>query len=176
MRDQPVGVLVGSADGVRDALTHVQLVRQWSADVILFANRAFLAAVEREQLAARGIRVVDEGVVRLVVEDDRLAGVELADGRTVARTALFVRPTFVANDAILADLGCTTGPAGWVAVDPTGLTSVPGVWAAGNAVNPRAQVITAAGEGSAAAIAINNDLVDEDGRLALAAFRLGPTV
>ena len=36
---------------------------------------------------------------------------------------------------------------------PTGRTSVPGVWVAGNVANPRAQVITAAGEGSAAAIA-----------------------
>ena len=42
------------------------------------------------------------------------------------------------------------------------------MWAAGNAVNPRAQVITAAGEGSAAAIAINNDLVEEDIATALA--------
>ena len=48
-----------------------------------------------------------------------------------------------------------------------------GVWAAGNASNPRAQVITAAGEGSAAAIAINNDLTDEDVRDAVDAFRAG---
>jgi thioredoxin reductase len=39
---------------------------------------------------------------------------------------------------------------------------VPGVSVAGNAANPRAQVITAAGEGSSAAIALNADLVDED--------------
>jgi thioredoxin reductase len=39
---------------------------------------------------------------------------------------------------------------------------VPGVWAAGNAANPRAQVITAAGEGSAVAIAINTELVADD--------------
>ena len=47
-------------------------------------------------------------------------------------------------------------------VDGTGRTSVTGVWAAGNAADPRAQVITAAGQGSAAAIAINADLVRED--------------
>jgi hypothetical protein len=41
------------------------------------------------------------------------------------------------------------------------------VWAAGNAVDPRAQVITAAGAGSAAAIAINADLVDDDVERAL---------
>ncbi len=39
---------------------------------------------------------------------------------------------------------------------------MPGVWAAGNVVDPRAQVITSAGAGSAAAIAINADLVRED--------------
>ena len=47
----------------------------------------------------------------------------------------------------------------------------PRVWVAGNVANPRAQVITAAGEGSAAAIAINADLVDDDVRRAVAAFR-----
>jgi thioredoxin reductase len=49
-----------------------------------------------------------------------------------------------------------------VVTGANGHTSVPGVWVAGNVANPRAQVITAAGEGSAAAIAINADLVDED--------------
>jgi thioredoxin reductase len=57
--------------------------------------------------------------------------------------------------------------------DPTGQTSVPGVWVAGNVANPRGQVISAAGEGSAAAIAINHDLVEEDVRLAVDAYRAG---
>jgi thioredoxin reductase len=59
----------------------------------------------------------------------------------------------------------------WVAVDPNGRTSIPGIWAAGNAVDPRAQVITAAGEGSAATIAINNDLVDDSARRAVDRYR-----
>ena len=51
---------------------------------------------------------------------------------------------------------------GWVITDASGRTSVPRVWAAGNVADPRAQVVTAAGMGSAAAIAINHDLVDEE--------------
>lgn len=39
---------------------------------------------------------------------------------------------------------------------------VPGVWAAGNVVTPSAQVITAAGAGSASAIAINEWLLNKD--------------
>ena len=83
------------------------------------------------------------------------------------RDALFVPPRFVPNDDLLIGLGCDVDDDGWVTADATGRTSVPGVWAAGNVVDPRAQVITAAGAGSAAAIALNADLVDDDVRNAV---------
>ena len=102
VRDEPLGVLAGSPDGILDALAHAHLVRQWSTDVVLFRNGSPLTVLHREQLAARGIRVVDEPVEGLVVEDDRLTGVALAGGRVVPRTAVFVRPTFVANDTLLS--------------------------------------------------------------------------
>jgi thioredoxin reductase len=169
VRDQRLGVLGGNPDAVQHAL----VVRQWAADVVFFTHTGTLTTDEREQLVARGIGVVDGPVGRLVVEDDRLHGVELADGRFVRRDAVFVRPAFTPNSDLLTGLGCESHDNGWVVADPTGRTSVTGVWVAGNAVNPRAQVITAAGEGSAAAIAINADLVDEDVRTAVRDFRAG---
>ena len=100
--------------------------------------------------------------------DDRLRAVQLADGRSIPRDALFIRPALRAHaDGPAAALGCEAVAEGLVRVDADGRTSVPGVWAAGNAANPRAQVITAAGEGSAAAIAINTDLVADDVAAAL---------
>jgi thioredoxin reductase len=150
------------------------LVRQWSDDAVYFANGADLTDDQREQLLASAIDVLDEPVDRLVIKDDRLTGVALESGHVVPRAAVFVRPGFVPNDALLTSLGCATDGNGWVTVDATGRTSVAGVWAAGNAVNPRAQVITAAGEGSAAAIAVNNDLVEEDTQIAVGNHRLGP--
>ena len=63
---------------------------------------------------------------------------------------------------LFAGLRCAVDEAGFLTVDATGRTSTAGVWAGGNAADPRAQVITAAGAGSAAAIAINADLVHED--------------
>lgn len=171
--DQPIGVLAGDPSTTAESLAHAHIVRQWSDDVVFFANGATLTAAQREQLVARAIGIVDEPVVSLAVEDDHLTGVVIDGGRVVPRTAVFVRPRFVPNDTLLVDLGCTVRDTGWVQVDGTGATSVPGVWAAGNATNPRAQVITAAGEGSAAAIAINNSLVDEDLPIAVTTFRLG---
>lgn len=169
VRDQQVGVLGGTADAVQ----HAQLVRQWAADVVFFPHTGTLSADQREQLVSRAIGVVDGTVKRLLIEDDQLCGVELDDGRAVRRAAVFVRPRFVPNGDLLVGLGCAVDDAGWVIADATGSTSVPGVWVAGNATNPRAQVITAAGEGSAAAIALNADLVEEDIKHAVRDLRGG---
>jgi thioredoxin reductase len=158
VRDQPIAVLGGSPD----AVAHAQLIRQWSADIVLFPHTDTLTADQHHHLAARAIGVVDGPVRRLVVDDDRLSGVQLDDGRIIRRAAVFVRPRFVPHDDLLLTLGCAVDDRGWVVTDAAGRTTASGVWVAGNVANPRAQVITAAGEGSAAAIAINADLVDDD--------------
>ncbi|MGZ4461164.1 MAG: NAD(P)/FAD-dependent oxidoreductase, partial [Nocardioidaceae bacterium] len=159
VRDQPLGVL-GTMPG---SVQHALLVRQWSDDVVFFAHTYDLTSAERVQLDARRVRVVNGEVARLVIEADRLTGVELTDGQLVPRTAVFVRPGNVPHpDGLLAGLGCDLDEAGFVTVDPTGRTSAFGVWAAGNVVDPRAQVIASAGAGNAAAIALNADLVTED--------------
>ena len=159
VRDQPLGVL-GTVPG---SVEHALLVRQWSDDVTFFVNTYDLTEAEQAQLEARGVQIVRGEVARLVVEDDRLSGVELADGRVVARAAVFIRPGMAPHaDGLFAGFRCAVDEAGFITVDATGRTSIDGVWAAGNVADPRAQVITAAGAGSAAAIAINADLVQED--------------
>ena len=167
VRDQPLGVLGGTPHSVDHAL----LVRQWSDDVTYFPHTDVVSDDDVARLAARRIETVTGAVARLVVVDDRLQGVELVDGRVVRRTAVFVRPRLVPNAELLTEAGADADELGWPHVDAVGRTSVPGLYAAGNAVNPRAQVITAAGEGSAAAIAINADLVDHDVDRALRASR-----
>jgi thioredoxin reductase len=159
VRDQPLGVL-GTGPG---SVAYAHLLRQWSDQVTFFTHVAPVTAAERVTLGARGIEVVDGTVTRLVTADDRLRAVELADGRAISRTALFFRPALGPHPHNLgAVLGCDLLADGLLQVDTNGRTSVLGVWAAGNAANPRAQVITAAGEGSAAAIAINTELVSKD--------------
>ena len=82
-----------------------------------------------------------------------------------------MRPRFVPDNDLLVGLGCAIDDERLGRRRPVGPHHVPGVWVAGNVVNPRAQVITAAGEGSAAAIALNADLVDEDVVVALREYR-----
>jgi thioredoxin reductase len=164
VRDRQLGVLGGTAGAVR----YAQVVRQWTDDLVYFTPLDVLTAAERTQLLARAIGVVEGTIDELVIDDaDRLRGVQMHDGCVIPRDALFVPPRFIPNSTLLVDLGCDVDAEGWVAVDNTGRTSVPGVWAAGNVVDPRAQVITAAGAGSAAAIALNADLVEDDVRNAV---------
>ena len=164
VRDEALGVLGTHPMSVQ----HAQLVRQWSDDVAFFAHTYELTSAEQSQLEARGIQIVLGEVARLVVDEDRLTGVELTDGRVIARAAVFIRPGNLPHaDGLLGGLGCELDSAGFATVDATGHTSTAGVWAAGNVVDPRAQVITSAGAGSAAAIAINADLVQDDVERAL---------
>ncbi|WP_433465957.1 NAD(P)/FAD-dependent oxidoreductase [Spirillospora sp. CA-128828] len=158
VRDQPLAVLGTSPGAVHQAL----LLRAWSDDVVFFTHTLELSAQDRERLEARGLRIVEGRIGHLVTEDDRLQGVALTDGRIVPRAAVFLFPRMVPQDELLTRLGCANDGNGWVTTDRTGRTSVDGVWATGNVIDPRAQVVTAAGMGSAAAFAINTDLLEED--------------
>ncbi|MGW0143398.1 NAD(P)/FAD-dependent oxidoreductase [Streptomyces calvus] len=161
VRDEPFGVLASSAMSVHQAL----MVSQWSKNVTLFLHRVAeeeLSDQDLRRLAAAGVDVVPGEVAELVVEDDRLAGVRLADGTTHARSVLFVGPRPVPQTGLAERLGAEMNetPFGaYPVVDPTGLTTVPGVWAAGNAIGFAEQVVHAASGGYRAATSIVGDLL-----------------
>jgi thioredoxin reductase len=175
VRDAAIGIL-GGPFGVTQAL----MWRQWSDDVTLFRHTGPApTAEEREQLAARGVALVQGEITRLETHDGRLCGVRLADGSVVPRAALVVAPRFVARSDVLAGLGLEPAPmeregsdiGSYVAGDPMGATAVPGVWVAGNVADLTATVIVAAAAGLKAAGAINADLIGEDTRTAVEHFR-----
>ncbi|MBK5250048.1 MAG: NAD(P)/FAD-dependent oxidoreductase [Actinomycetales bacterium] len=159
------------------AVHQALLFRQWTADVTLFVHTApDPTAEEWEQLAARGIAVVDGQVAALEVSDDRLTGVRLRSGEIFDREAVVVAPRFTARADALASLGIEEEIDGhvigtYVPADARGATAVPGVRVAGNVADLRAQVVTAVAAGPTIAAAINADLIAEDTRLAVAARR-----
>jgi thioredoxin reductase len=166
VRDEALGVLATEERSVKQAL----YLRDWSDDVVLFEHTYRLSDDERARLTARGVKILPGAVTKLIVHDDRLQGVMTTGERAaVARTALFITQTFTPATEPVAGLGCAMDGNGCLLVDATGAASVPGVWAAGNVVAPPAQVLTAAGAATQAAIALHQDLVREDVEHALAA-------
>jgi thioredoxin reductase/SAM-dependent methyltransferase len=178
VRDRAIGVVAIGPLSVHQAL----LWRQWSPDVTLFTHTmAAPEGEEAERLAARDITVVEGPVAGLQVTDDRLTGVRLASGQVIPRDALTVAPRLTARADVAASLGLKTSEqemgghviGTYLAADPTGATSVPGVWVAGNVANLMEQVIGAAAAGVRAAAAINADLIEEETRRAVEARRQG---
>jgi thioredoxin reductase len=176
VRDRAIGILATGPAAMHQAL----LFRQLSDDVVVFLHPASdLAPDDREQLAARGIAVVEGEVAAVEVADDRVVGLRLRSGEVVPRDAVVVAPRFVALPGVLSSLGLepveeemagvVVGSA--VPADPSGATAVPGVWVAGNVADLRAQVVVSAAAGLTAGAAINADLVAEDTRHAVAAHR-----
>ncbi|MEU4376991.1 NAD(P)/FAD-dependent oxidoreductase [Pseudonocardia alni] len=168
VRDAPL-IVLGAAN--RPFTLHqVQLVRQWSDKVVFAANGIDLDETERARLAARGIEVIDTPVTAVIDHDQAPVAVEFADHRVLAGAAVFIGPRFVARDELLAELGCTREDSGAVAVDATGQTSTPGLWAVGNLVRDT-QAIVSAASGVTAAIAVNHHLLARDIDRALSEHR-----
>ncbi|KOT51989.1 MULTISPECIES: NAD(P)/FAD-dependent oxidoreductase [Streptomyces] len=179
VRDQAIGVLSTGPVAVRQAL----LWRQWSQDVRLFLHTGPEPSDEEyEQLAARGIAVVDGEVTGLEVAgrtgggEDRISGVELVGGAVVPCRALVVAARFDVRAKVVESLGLEVAETvvgdgavlgSYVAAQPGGATSVPGVWAAGNVADPMATVSAAVAMGVRAAGEINFDLVEEETRRAV---------
>lgn len=161
VRGQALVVIGGAARAM--SLKQAGLLRRYSERVTVVSNGIEFTDAERTRLESIGVQVVVGAVAAFLGRPGALDGVALVDGRTVACDAVFVAPVPRAHDALLRSLGCAEDEtSGLIAVDAAGQSSVPGVWAAGNVVTPGAQVISAAGAGSTAAIAINGWLLEKD--------------
>jgi thioredoxin reductase len=167
VRDRAIGIL-----GTHQRVGHIALLfRQLSDDVTVFLD-IDLPEEERALLAARGICVIEQAVASVNSTDDTLRSVTLADGSTHPLDALAVASRVVARADFLAPIGLTatehpSGAATHIPVDAMGLTSIPGVWAAGNVSDPMAQVVTSAAQGLMAAAALNGELVMAEARAML---------
>jgi thioredoxin reductase len=167
VRDQPLAVLGADQRALQLALH----LTRWSDDVVWCSNGPLAAPLQEAagaQLAARGVRLHQEPIVRLEGADGQLARIVLATGEAVERRAGFLHPPTRQRSALPGQLGCVLLEDGSVSVGDFGQTSVAGVFAAGDMARrptmpvPGAQIVIAAAEGAIAAIAIDQDLLLND--------------
>lgn len=150
----PLGVLAVGPLSMHQAL----LIPDWGPTT-LFLNGAFEpTGEERAALAARGVTVEPVPVAHL----SDAASVVLADGRTVELAGLFTAGRTRPNGTLAHDLGCAleVGPTGpFIATDMTKQTSVPGVFACGDAARAAGSVALAVGDGAMAGAAAHRSLL-----------------
>jgi len=168
--DRRLGVLAVGEMSIHQAL----LLPDWSADVTLFTNGAVEpTAAQRAALAARGVRVEPRPVVALVGDAPALAGVRLRpnDGApshgspehdvVVPLDALFTGSRTRMASPLAEQLGCAfdDGPFGPVVrTDAKRETTVPGVYAAGDAARVPHNATWASADGVTAGVYAHQSL------------------
>ena len=158
VRDEPLALYAGGAP----AMVMAPLLLQWSRDLLLCTGGpGRITDADRTTLDVLGVRIVDSPVQRLE-GGDHLERIVFADGRVEPRRALFVQPEQVLASDLPRQLGCELSEAGLIVVDAHRETTVPGVYAAGDAAASVQQIVVAAAAGAEAAIMMNRDLVQAD--------------
>lgn len=114
-----------------------------------------------ERLGEYGVPIRQEPIAELRHHAGRLSAVRFESGPAVPVAAGFVTRGDRYHSDLAEGLGARLAPDGAVAVDGDMRTSVPGLYAAGCVTPANCQMIVAAGQGAAAAQAINRDLFEE---------------
>jgi len=150
-------------------LLHDLLLTGWSADVVLLTHgpATTLTRADREVLAAAGVRIEERRIARLRADDSgTLAAVVLEDGDELPRDGILTAHTRRQRSPLAEQLGLELRPDGTILTDGFGLTSRPGVLAAGDAAMTMPSVPNAIAEGARAGAFASTGLLAEDHGLA----------
>ncbi len=160
VRDRPLGVLATHPM----AAHHAALLPDWGPTVY-FTQALFEPDEEQLQLlSARGVRIERQPIAGLAGDAPALDTVELSDGRRITVNALFVGPATEMASPLAHQLGCGfedgfLGPV--IKTDQWKATTVPGVYAAGDAARAMHSVTLAMADGATAGVGAHQSLVKE---------------
>jgi thioredoxin reductase len=158
VRDQPLFAYGRGDSGARFALG----LTVWSKDVLFCLDGTPPPSAELlGRLERRGVVLCTKQVERVEGDEQQLQ-VVFRDGELRQGRALFYSVGCEPMSSLAEQLGLTVSPREGIETGRLETTSVEGLYAAGDVSRDALQAIVAAGEGSAAAVAINRALTEED--------------
>lgn len=161
VRDRALGVLDPGPMGAMRAL----MLTMWSDDVTLYTDGpATLDPTDAHRLHAGGIAVVEQPVIGLRGPGDDLEAIDLADGTSRPLGGLLLPVTLHQRSPLATQLGAESAPPSPIAadallLDPMSMTSVPGLFAAGDLGASMPSVANAVAAGSNAAAGVVHSLI-----------------
>jgi thioredoxin reductase len=157
------GGAIGVLGGHPMSAGKAPLFADWG-NVTFFSQAGEISEEERVAMQQRGVQIEISPVIAVQGDQPTWLEVELADGRRIAQRALFVPATQAMATPLVQQLGCALveSPLGvLIEVDAMKQTSVPNVYAAGDATTV-GNITLAAAEGVRAGIGVHHALVSED--------------
>lgn len=160
VRDRPLAAIATVPAAVHQAL----MLPDWGPTTFFTQGRFEPSPEEAAQLAARGVAVERTPVVEVLGEGTAISALRLADGREVPVEAVFTAPRTRMTSPLADQLGCAfdDGMTGqYIRVDAMQQTSVPGVFAAGDAATQMFNATMASAAGVMAGVAAHRALVQD---------------
>jgi thioredoxin reductase (NADPH) len=144
----------------RSAVGHALFIRTFVREATVLVPRGDdpMSNDERSALDRCGVHVVDSPVAEIYMTEDHRAGVRTADGKSLVFDTLYPSLGCRPRVEVAAELGARTNEDGNLIVDAHQQTSVPGLYAAGDAVAALHQISVATGQAAIAATAMHNAL------------------
>lgn len=157
-------IMVGGGSG---AVTEALHLFHMGVDVTLVHRRDKLRAQEflAKQITSNNIPVLWNTEVKEIRGKERVEEVLLVNNKTKEETTLKVNGVFVAIGyepavGLAQKLGVELTEEGFIKHDEKHRTNVPGVYSGGDVEGGYKQIVTASGQGSAAALTIFEDLIN----------------
>jgi len=161
------GKKVLMAGGGDSAVTEALHLHHLGVDVTLVHRKDVLRAQEQltRNLTVNNIPVLFNTEIKEIKGKERVEEVEIHNNKTGETTSMPVDGVFIAvGYSPTVELAKKTGveltPEGYIKRDPKHRTNIPGIYSAGDVEGGFKQIVTAAGQGSEAALAIFEDLVN----------------
>ncbi|HYP41185.1 MAG TPA: NAD(P)/FAD-dependent oxidoreductase [Chloroflexia bacterium] len=155
---QRMGVLYVSQRSIQQAI----LVAEWGPTTLYLNGVSEPDDASLAELQKRGVAIERAQVKALHGEGAQLSAIELIDGRTSGVDALYLGPPTRLNSEIAQQLGCELDEGTFgsiIRTDDSKMTTVSGVYAAGDITRSAHNVTWASADGVTAGMAVHRSLV-----------------
>lgn len=159
VRHQKTGILANGDIAFR----YGQFIRNWTDELTIFTNgKSLLTEEQTQKIQNHNIPIIEKKIASLHHQNGNLEQIIFEDNSTLEIKAIYSRPNFGQHCKIPESLGCEIVEQGYIKVDMFYQTSIPNVFACGDATTPMRSVAYAVAAGNAAGAMLNHQMTEEE--------------
>ena len=144
------------------AFEFASLISNWTKDLSVYTNgKSTLTDEQTRKLASHHITVFEDEIERLEHSTGYLQRIIFKNGKSAPLKALYSRPLFIQHCDIPESLGCELTVDGYLKVDSSQMTTIPGIFASGDNTTRMRTVANAVAMGTTAGMMVNKELILE---------------